>query len=219
MWKVEYVFQIQCTECRKLLTNGQRPLFSWRKQSRGVSTSNFIIRQITAVSMLMDCIIPWLPTRTVIYPHHWSWLPAPYYTMLSWSGKRTNVFLRKLPSRSWQRTDLIARTTSTTRTTVVRTHPAALQQVASCQPHLALQPRIHSWWIPGIHYRWATNRGCIQTLLLQSSVRSNRGRTQPLPRSSALKQWVLTMLLFLTIWPPRWRLRSLKSEALTQISQ
>jgi len=40
---------------------------SCQKQSRGLSTSNSIIRQISAVSMLMDSIIPWLTTRMVIY--------------------------------------------------------------------------------------------------------------------------------------------------------
>ena len=40
-----------------------------------------------------------------------------------------------------------------------------------------LQTHIHSWWIPGTHYQRATHRGCIKTLLLQSSVRSNRRRT------------------------------------------
>jgi len=27
MWKVVYAVQIQCRDCRKLLTNGQRPLY------------------------------------------------------------------------------------------------------------------------------------------------------------------------------------------------
>jgi len=77
-------------------------------------------------------------TRTVIYPRHWSCSPALRCAMLSWSGKRTKAFIQKLPSQSWQRTDLIARTTSMIRMTVVRTHPAALQQVPSCQPRLVL---------------------------------------------------------------------------------
>jgi len=78
---------------------------------------------------------------------------------------------------------------------------------------------MHSWWVPGTHYRRATNRGCITTLLLQSSVRSNRQRTQRLPSWSAWKQHVLTMLFVLIIWPPKGRLRSLRSEALTQTSR
>ena len=192
---------------------------SWSKQCRRLSTSNFIIRWITAVSMLMDFIIPWLTTRTVIYPCHWSALPALRYAMLSWSGNKTKVFIWKLPSLSWKRTDWIIRTTSIIRMTVVRSHPAALQLVPSYLPRLVLQTHIHSWWIPGTHYWRATNRGYIKTLLLQSSVTSSGQRTQRLPWSSAWKQHVLTMLFFWTIWPPRGRLSSVRSEALTQASR
>jgi len=98
-------------------------------------------------------------------------------------------------------------------------HPAVLQLVARCFPRLALQTPIHSWWIPWTHYRRATNRVCMKTLLLQSSDGSNRRRTQHLPRSSARKQCMLSMLYLLTILPPRWHLRSVRSEALTQISR
>ena len=136
---------------------------SKQKQSRGWSTSKFIIGRIPAVSMQVDFIIPWLTTRTVICPFYWSCLPAPACcAMLLWSGKRTKAFIRKLPSQSWLRTDLIVWTTSIIRMTVVRTHPAALQGVASCQPRLALQTHMHSSGIPGTHYRRATNRGCIK---------------------------------------------------------
>jgi len=172
---------------------------SWRKQFCGWSASNFIIGRITVVSMLMVFVIPWLTTGTVISPCHWSCLPAPHCAMHSWSGKRTKAFIWKLPSQSWKRTYLIAQTTSFTRMTVVRTHPAGLQRVASCQPRLALQTHMHSWWIPGTHYRRATNRGCITALLLQSTVRSNRQRTQCLLWWSEWKQPVLTMLFFLII--------------------
>jgi hypothetical protein len=68
------------------------------------------------------------------------------------------------------------------------------------------------------HYWRATNRGCISTLLLQSSVRSNRQRTRHLLWSSGWKQRVLTILFLVTIWPPKWSLRSLRSEALTKPS-
>jgi len=66
----------------------------------------------------------------VINPHRWSGSPATHCAMLCWSGKRTKVFIQKLPSQSWKRTDLIARTTSITILTVVRKHPAVLQRVA-----------------------------------------------------------------------------------------
>jgi len=85
-----------------LLPGGSKPC-SW-------STSNFIIGWKTVVTMLMDFIIPWLTKRTVIYPPHWSCLPAPHGAMLSWSGKRTKVLTRKLPSQSWKQTDRITRT-------------------------------------------------------------------------------------------------------------
>jgi len=50
-----------------------------------------------------------------------------------------------------------------------------------------------------------------KALLLQSSVRANRQKTQCLPWSSAQKKRMLAMLFILTIWPPRWWLRSLRS--------
>jgi len=186
----------------------------WWMQSWWLSTSNFIIGRITTVSMLRNFIIPSLMTRTVIYPHHWSCLPSLHGAMLSWSGKRTKAFIWELPSQSWKRTDLIAQTTWITGTTVVRTHPAALQRVAICQPRLALQTHTHSWGLVGTHYQRASNRGCIMTLLLQSSVRSNRRRTKCLPWWSGWKQCVLTMLFILNIWPPKWRLSSLRSKEL-----
>jgi len=102
------------------------------KHSWGLLTSHFVMRQITAVSMMMDFIIPWLMTRTVIYPHDWSCLPALHCAMLSRSGKGTKVLLWKLPRQSRMWTDLIARTTSTPRMKVVRIHPAALPQVTWC---------------------------------------------------------------------------------------
>jgi len=147
---------------------------SWWEQSWGLTTANFVIGLITAVSMLMDFIMPWLTTRTVIHPCQWSCLPAPHCAMLSWSGEGTKVFIRQRPSQSWKWTDMIVQTTSTTWITVVRTHPAALQQVARSWRRLALQTRIQCWWIPGTHYRRATNRGCIKTPWRQSSVRCNR---------------------------------------------
>jgi hypothetical protein len=51
---------------------------------------------------------------------------------------------------------------------------------------------------PEIHYWRAIIRGCIETVLLQSCVRSNRRSTQPLPRCSAEKQRMLIMLSFRT---------------------
>jgi len=60
---------------------------SLRKQSQGISISDFISGRITVVSMLMDFIIPWLMTRAVIYHRHWSWSPAPRCAMLCGSGK------------------------------------------------------------------------------------------------------------------------------------
>jgi len=158
-------------------------------------------------------------TRMVIYPRHWLCLPAPGCAMHSWSGKSSKMFLRKIPSQSWQWTDLMARTTSTTRATVVRPDPAALQHATSCYFRLALQTCIYSWWIPWIHYWRAPIRVCIKTLLLQSCARSNRRSTQCLQRSSAQKQRMLIMLLFWTIWPQKWHFRSLKLEPLSHITQ
>jgi len=93
---------------------------------------NFIIGRITTVSMLIHIIIPWLMTRTVIYRRPWSSLAALHCATLPWCGNRTKVFIRKLPSQSWNQTDLIARTTSTTRLTVVRSHPTEMQWIVSC---------------------------------------------------------------------------------------
>ena len=136
----------------------------------------------------MDFIILWSTTRMVIYSRYWSWLLAVRCAMLSGSGKRTKVFI-------WKRTNLIARTTSIRRMTMVRSHPAALQRVPSCWTRLGLETRIHSCWRPGTHNRRATNRGCITTLLVQSSIRSSRQRTKCLPWSSARKQRVLPILI------------------------
>jgi len=55
--------------------------------------------------------------------------------------------------------------------------------------------------------------------LATASVRSNRRRIQRLPWWSAWKQRMLTMLFSLIIWQPKWRLRSLGPEALTQTSR
>ena len=74
---------------------------SWRKQCRSFSTSSYIIGRITTVSLLMDIIIPWLTTRTVIYPRYRSCLPAQRCTMLPRSGQRTKGFIRKLPRKTW----------------------------------------------------------------------------------------------------------------------
>jgi len=58
-----------------------------------------------------------------------------------------------------------------------------------------------------------------RTLLLQSSVRSNRQRTKHLPCSSVWNHHMRTMQFFLTIWPPKWRLMSLRSEVLIQTTR
>jgi len=99
---------------------------SWWKQSRGWSTLISIIGRITVVSMLIDVLIRWLMTGTVMYRHHWSCLPALHRAMLGWSGKRKKVFIQKLASQSWMRKDVIARATSWTRMMLVRSHPVAL---------------------------------------------------------------------------------------------
>jgi len=70
---------------------------SWWKQSRSISRLNYIIWWFATVSMLINGIIPIFTTRMVIYPHHWLCLHAMHCTMLSWSYKRTKVFIRKLP--------------------------------------------------------------------------------------------------------------------------
>ena len=57
VWKVVYAVQIQRRVSRKLLTNGQHPLYCLVDAIPGLSTVNYIIGRITAVSMLMDCII------------------------------------------------------------------------------------------------------------------------------------------------------------------
>ena len=78
---------------------------------------------------------------------------------------------------------------------------------------------MHSWWIPGTRYRRASNRGCITTLLLPSSIRSNRRRTQHLPWGSVWKLCMLTVLFFMSILPQKWCLKTLRSEAQTQTSR
>jgi hypothetical protein len=158
---------------------------SSQKQSNSFTTSNFIIRQITVVGMVMDFIILSLMATAVIYPHHWSSLPAPGCTMLAWSGQRTTVFIWRLRSHSCIWTHLIAQTTLTVSLMVVSMHPAVVQWVGSCSLHLELQTHIHSCWIPATHYLRATNRWCIKTLLLQSIFRSTRRRTQYLQWSLA----------------------------------
>jgi hypothetical protein len=80
---------------------------------------------------------------------------------------------------------------------VARTHRTVWQQVASCYPPLVVQTGIYSWWILGTHNRRATNRGCIKTVMLQSSTRSNRWRTQCLPWSSA---WSSMCWLYYHSW-------------------
>jgi len=194
-------------------------IISWHNQSRGLSITIFVIRQITMEFILLDFIIPRLTTRMVIYPCHLSYLPAPHWAKLPCSGTLTQVFIWKLPSQGWTRTWLITQTTSTSAMIVVRMHLAALQWVASYNCHMALQTCIRSWWIPGTHISGATNRGCIHTLLLQSSIKSNRWRTHRLLWSSAGKQCMVTILFYLTVSTPKWQLRSLWSDALSQTSQ
>jgi len=59
-----------------------------------------ITKRIMTLSMLMHLLIPWLTTRIVIYPRPWSCLPATHCAMLSWSGKRTKVFIPQFPRQS-----------------------------------------------------------------------------------------------------------------------
>ena len=115
----------------------------------------------------------------------------------------------KIPNQWWKQTDLITRTTSTARMTVVRSYPVALWRVASCQPRLVLRTRTQSWWIPGTFHRRASSRRWITTLVSSSGIRSNRRRSQRLPWWSAWKQCLLTMLYFLTIRPLKRRMRNL----------
>jgi hypothetical protein len=127
------------------------------------------------------------------------------------------VFLQKHPSQSWKQMDMIARTDSTKRTQVVSNHLVVLQWIASCCSCLALKICVHSWWSSGIHYQGATNRECIEWLIQQLCARSDRRRTQHLPRLSAQKLRLLIMLLFLCISPLWWRVRCLGLKGLTQI--
>jgi len=59
--------------------------------------------------------------------------------MLWWSGKRPKGFIRKLPSQSWKWPYLIARSTSISGMTLVRTHPAAVRK-------LFTSPGIADWY-------------------------------------------------------------------------
>jgi len=219
IWKVVYAVQMQCRECRKRLTNSEDLLY--------------FLAQV-------------LPGCIYIQFYHWQNIPGQYADALYNSkiddreehipapliifsctllrqhlleGQKKEVFIRTLPSQCWKWTDLIARTTSMTRMTVARMHPVRLRQVSRCQPHLAWQIHIQSWWISGTHTRSATNREWIITLLLYSRARSNRQRIQCLPRSPARKQHVLTMQFFFTMWPLGWHLRSPTLESIDQISQ
>jgi hypothetical protein len=146
-------------------------------------------------------------------------MPTPQRSMLSRSAKRPNVLIRKLQSESSKWTDLVARTTSTTRIMVLRTHPAALQQVASHYPCLVLETNIYCRCIPGTRYWNATNTGWIKILMLESSLKSDGRRTQCLLWLSAWKQRMFTRLFCLPLGPPKWLFRSLRFEALTQTSQ
>lgn len=134
---------------------------SWKKGSHDLSRSNCVFETITAVSMQLSFLTEWWTKNMVLYPCHWSCLSAPWSVMLSGIGKEHKEFIGKLPTQSWQWTDVLFGTSSTTTMMLVRPHPAVLQLCTICQSHLALQIRIHSYWIPGTQYEISTNRGWI----------------------------------------------------------
>jgi len=103
---------------------------SWRKQAWGISRSNFIIGRITAVAMLMDFIIPLLPTRTLIYRRDWLCFPELWFPVLSWSGKRKQVFIQRLSRHFGKRTESITPIPGITSMPGVRTDPTALRHYA-----------------------------------------------------------------------------------------
>jgi hypothetical protein len=132
VWKVVYSAQIKRRGSQNLLTNGQHPLyflaeaiprfiyikFYHQANNRGKYADGFYNSMVNDKEGR-------IPSPLIMFTRS-----ALRHTL--WSGKRTKVFIRKLPSQSSKRTDLIARTTSIITMTVVRMHPAALQWVASC---------------------------------------------------------------------------------------
>ena len=139
-----YAVQIQRREYRERPMNGQRPLHFLEEAIPGCIYIKFSHRANNRSKYVDGFYHSMIDDNVIHIPHHSSGLPAPHCAMLSWSGKRTKVFIRKRPRPSRKRTDLIARTTSTARIMVVRMHPAALQLVRSHLPRLVLQTRIYS---------------------------------------------------------------------------
>ena len=166
-WKVVYAVQIQSRESLKLLTNAQYPHYFLAEAITGFIYAKFNFRWIVMVTMLMDHIVQWFTSQTVIYHRLRSSSLVSRCAVGTWSGKWTMVLIQKLPSQCWKRIHLITHSTSTTRMTVVRTHSIVLQRVASCKLCWALKTDIHSFWIHTTHHYRATNRGWIEPLLLQ----------------------------------------------------
>jgi len=168
------------------------------------------------VSRLLNFIFPWLTARTVIYHRHWSCLPAPRCAMHSWSGKRTKGFIRKIPSQSWKQTDLIARTTSIPRMIVVRIHPGAVRKMLTSLGVAETYTFLMNTWntLPE-SYQQRVYHNTLATVKRQIQQAENPNPGVEISVEAAR----VSMLFFLIIWPPKWGLRSLRSEALTQSSR
>jgi len=131
MWKAVYAVQIQRRGWQKLLKNGQRPLYVLAEAIPRVIYIKFHHRannHSKYADGFYNSIIGdkdgHIHSSLIMFT-----CTALRHVFLEW--QRTLVFIRKLPSQSWKRTDLTARTTSISWMMVVRTHPAALQWVAN----------------------------------------------------------------------------------------
>jgi len=131
MRKVVYTVQIPRRECRKLLPNGDSPLdllaegitgfiyltfHHWAK-NRSKAADGFY-------NSTIDDMDGQIPLPLIMFT-----CTALRHALLEW--QKTKMFLQSLPSQSCKRTDLLARTASSTKWTLVTTHPSALQRVAS----------------------------------------------------------------------------------------
>ena len=199
VWKVVYAAQIKYRECRKILTNGQSSLYLLTEEMPWLI---FVILYHWASNRgkyadgLYNCMINDKDGHIL--------LPLIMYTctvlrhaLLEWQqykGVHQKASKSKLKAVRPDRSNYFNYKNASGKTA---SRCAATGRKLSTSPGIAdMYPFLTNTWNTLLE---SYQQRVYKSLYLQSSVRSNRQRTQCLPVSSAWKQRVLTMLFFLTI--------------------